>query len=242
MNTVIVSAYYSIPSKKPHSEYKEYLKRWFRSIRCTVLFFTSADLLAELKALVPLTSTNIQWQTLERSDWNAWSLGRTFWERQKARDPESYHTPELAAVWFEKKEFVARAALLTDAEVLVWCDAGCVRDDATEAAMRSFGLRNAPFLHDGTLHFQQLKQIPQKPFYTFPDARIAGAVLGGNRSAWARYIQLYDTVLREYDEAGVCANMDQYVMARVCDRFPEACTLHEPDNSLDPWFFFVGML
>jgi len=240
MRTLVVSAYYAIPSKKPHSEYKKYLKRWFRSIQCPVLFFTSSDLLTELQSLVPSTSTNIQWRILELCEWHAWSLGRSFWDRQKARDPESYHTPELAAVWYEKKEFVARAALLTDADVLVWCDAGCVRDDATEVAMRSFGLRDAPFLNDGTLHFQQIRTIPRKPFYTFPDQYIAGAVLGGNRKAWAQYIPAYDKVLHEYDAAGVCANMDQYVMARLCDQEPDACTLHAPSNSLNPWFFFIG--
>jgi len=240
MRTLVVSAYYAIPSKKPHSEYKEYLKRWFRSIQCPVLFFTSSDLLAELQSLVPPLSTNIQWRVLELREWHAWSLGSSFWDRQKARDPESYHTPELAAVWYEKKEFVARAALLTDADVLVWCDAGCVRDDATEVAMRSFGLRDAPFLNDGTLHFQQINAIPRKPFYTFPDQYIAGAVLGGNRKAWAQYISAYDKVLHEYDAAGVCANMDQYVMARLCDQQTDACTLHAPSNSLNPWFFFIG--
>ena len=240
MRTVVVSAYYVIPSKKPHSEYKEYLKRWFRSIRCPTLFFTSADLLADLQSLVPPLSTNIQWRVLELCEWHAWSLGRSFWDRQMERDPESYHTPELAAVWYEKKEFVARATLLTDADVFLWCDAGCVRDDATEVAMRSFGLRDASFLNDGTLHFQQIKAIPHKPFYTFPDVRIAGAVLGGNRKAWAQYIPAYDKVLQEYDAAGVCANMDQYVMARLCDQQTDACTLHAPNNLLDPWFFFIG--
>jgi len=241
MRTIVVSAYYAIPSKKPHSEYKDYLKRWFRSIRCPVMFFTSADLLGELQSMAPTSSTHIQWNVVEPREWNAWSLGRTLWERQKARDPESYHTPELAAVWYEKKEFVGRAILLTEADVYVWCDAGCVRNDSTEEAMTSFCLRDAP-LNDDKIHIQEIKRIPQKSFYTFPDTRIAGGVMGGNKTAWSHYIPLYDKVLHEYDAAAVSANMDQYVIARLCDQVPALFAVHLPNNSLDPWFFLIGAL
>lgn len=241
MRTLVVSAYYKIPSKASHEVYKQHLMRWFRSIQCPVLFYTSADLLKELQSLVPASSTNIQWVVLDPSRWYAWNLGREFWDRQKSRDREPYHTPELAAIWYEKKEFVLRAFSYSEADVYVWCDSGCVRNDESEQALRMFCRRGEP-LHDGTLHVQQIDSSLRKPFYSFPDVRIAGAIYGGTKLAWLRYSRLYDKVLQQYDEEGVSANMDQYVMASCCDRDPSLFTLHSPSTRLDPWFFFLGVL
>lgn len=245
MNTLVVSAYYKIPSKASHDVYREYLMRFFRAIRCPLLFFTSADLVEELRAMAP-PSCALQFRIVGPSDWKAWSVrgGRGFWDRQTARDPEAYHTPELAALWYEKKEFVKRAMEMPELavyDVFVWCDAGCVRDDASEEALRSFGLRNAP-LHDDRLHLQQIESPKPKAFYAFPDKRIAGAIFAGNRTAWTSYSPFYDVVLQQYDEAGVCANSDQYVIARCVDLEPERFALWPVSSALDRWFFFLAVL
>ena len=242
MRTLVVSAYYKIPSKASHSTYKAHLTRFFRSIRCAVLFFTSADLVDELRLLVP-SSSAVRFQTLDMSDWTAWKKGRAFWERQTARDPERYHTPELAAVWYEKKEFVARAIeQSSDAfDTFLWCDAGCVRDDLSEEALRSFGLRNAP-IHDGKLHLQQINAMTPKPFYTYPDVRIAGAILAGNRAAWHWFRYVYEIALDDYDGAGISANSDQYVMARCVDQNASQFSLWPNGTRLDDWFFFLEVL
>jgi len=195
--------------------------------------------------MVP-SSSPVQFQIVESCDWNAWTLkgGRAFWDRQKARDPEPYHTPELAALWYEKKEFVKRAIDMPElhaVNVFVWCDAGCVRDEVSEEALRSFGFRNAP-LHDNRLHLQQIDSPSPKAFYTFPDKRIAGAIFAGNRAAWTSHIPFYDVVLQQYDEAGICANSDQYVLARCVDLAPERFVLWPACTLLDRWFSFLAIL
>ena len=243
MRTLVVSAYYKIPSKASHAVYTDYLRRFFRSIRCSVLFFTSADLVDELRSMTP-PSSPVRFCVVERADWVAWNKGRAFWDRQKARDVEAYHTPELAAVWYEKKEFVSRAMEMPDYaafDVFIWCDAGCVRDDSSEEALCSFGLRNAP-LHDGKLHVQQIKTPALKAFYSFPDVRIAGAILAGNRAAWSLVRYLYEVALEDYDAAGVSGNSDQYVLARCIDQSPSQFSCWPNCTSLDRWFFFLGVL
>ena len=114
MATVVVSAFFKIPSKQPYSFYREHLTRWFRSIRCPVIFFTTPDVWDDIVSMgYDMSNVIVQYETIEQ--WKAWELGREFWDRQKERDVESYHTPELAAIWYEKKEFIKRATDLYDA-------------------------------------------------------------------------------------------------------------------------------
>jgi hypothetical protein len=241
----IVSAYFKIPSKQPHSFYAAHLHRFFRSIKARLIFFTSPDMEAEIRGW-NLDLRNVQFVHTTIPELTAFQIySPSFWARQKQRDPEPYHTPELAAVWFEKKEFVLRAMGMVDASVFIWCDAGCVRNAAAEAALRDFGLRStAADLQDGRLHLQQIRPIQAKAFYKYPDMSIAGAIQAGNRAAWLTHSALYNESLNEYDAFGLSGNMDQYILLRCADKRPPLYVLHRPspDCAVDPWFFFLQTL
>lgn len=239
----IVSAYFKIPSKQPHSFYTAHLHRFFRSLKAPLVFFTTPDVEAEIRGW-GLDLHNVQFVHTSIPELTALqTYSPSFWARQKQRDPESYHTPELAAVWFEKKEFVLRAMTMTDAEVFIWCDAGCVRNPVAEAALTAFGLRSAE-LQDGRLHLQQIRPIQPKAFYQYPDISIAGAIQAGNRIAWATHSALYNESLNEYDAVGTSGNMDQYVLLRCTDKQPALYMLHKspPNCAVDSWFFFLQTL
>jgi hypothetical protein len=131
---------------------------------------------------------------------------------------------------------------LSDAECFIWCDAGCVREDRSELALKQFGTRNHP-LNDGKIHVQYTREQQYKPFYVYPEYRFAGAIIAGNRSAWLAYSDLYDKTLKEYDDAVISGNSDQYVMASCYDKNKDLFKLHSPMNNLiDSWFFFLGLL
>ena len=239
----IVSAYFKIPSKQPHTFYVTHLQRFFRSLKAPLIFFTSPDVETEIRGW-GFDLRNVQFVHTTVPELTAFqNYSPSFWARQKQRDPERYHTPELAAVWFEKKEFVLRAMSMVDAEVFIWCDAGCVRNAASEAALRDFGLRSAE-LQDGRLHLQQIRPIQAKAFYQYPDISIAGAILAGNRSAWLVHATLYNESLNEYDAFGLSGNSDQYVTLRCTDKQPFHYMLHRPppDCAVESWFFFLQTL
>ena len=233
---VIVSAFYPIPSKQPYGFYRPHLERWFRSLRVAVVFFTTPEIWKDIQTFgVPL------WHV--QPIFHPFVIDSTLWNRQHARDPEPYHTPELGALWRAKREFVLRAATLHPTEVLIWCDAGCIRDDVSEAAARSFGQRLPAWLTDGTLHLQWIRDQPIQPFYRYPEYRIACAIMAGTREAWVQADMDYATVLQEYDEAAVSAISDQYVTASCQDRWPTHYTAHPiPSTAVDPWFFFLDVL
>lgn len=239
--TIVVSAFFHIPSKQPYSFYRQHLLRWFRSIQCQVIFFTSTDVHDDIISF-GFDLKHIKFVIMSCNDFNAWKLGTEFWQRQKERDVETYHTPEVAAIWFEKKEFVKRAFALCDADVFIWCDAGCVRNDASETALKYFGTRNTN-INDGCIHVQHIRSQEYKKYYVYPDSRFAAAIIAGNRYAWEKLYSLYNVVLKEYDDNGISCNSDQYILATCYDKKPDMFVTHSPQNNdIDMWFFFLNLL
>jgi hypothetical protein len=173
------------------------------------------------------------------------SLGYDFWERQYARDPERYHSPELGMIWYEKRHFIRRAAELDSSTIFIWCDAGVVRDDITETAAMKFGQRGYP-LDDDHLHIHQINfPLPTGPynFTGYPEVLIGGGILAGNRNAWQRFSAEYETSLDEYDYVGLTGISDQYVMARCIWKHPDIFTLHDTRKStLSRWHYFLELL
>ena len=239
--TTIVSAFFKIPSKQPYSTYQPYLNRFFRSIRCQTIFFTSQDVFQDIESMGHNLSL-ITFVIMTMDECKAWERGREFWNRQKERDPERYHTTELAAIWYEKKEFVLRALSLSDADQFIWCDAGCVRNDESERAFIHFGCRGMP-LNDDTLHIQHIRIQPYRPFYVYPEYRFAAAIMAGNRTAWKQYKSIYDVVLTDYDKEGISGTSDQHIMGSCYDRQPSFFTTHTPTcTHIDHWFFMLEIL
>lgn len=237
---VIVSAYFKIPSKQPHSFYQGHLRRFFNSIRESLVFFTTADLYQEFISY-GYNLSHINFQIIEFSDLVAWKkFGPDFWKRQTLRDPEKYHTPEVAAFWFEKKEFILKTMdLLPNETIFIWCDSGCIRDNASELAAKNFGTRKD--LNNGKLHLQCISDTPVKqPFYVYPHAYIAGAIQVGNRNAWLSHSILYDSVVIEYDTATVSCNSDQYVIHSCINKQPNFYEIHHNNTNINPWFFFLA--
>ena len=242
MTTLIVSAFFKIPSKKPYIFYYEQLSRWFRSIRAPVLFFTTPDVWVDILAM-GYNLSHVQFIFLSLEDCRGWEWGREFWERQLRHDPEKYHTPELAVMWYEKKEFVRRAMEIRHADILIWCDAGCIRNDRLEQQGKDFGLREHPLLNNGTLHVQYIREQPYRPTYSYPEYRFACGIMAGNQAAWNTYHDLYRHMLVEYDFQGVSCNSDQYITASCYDLYPDGFTCHYPDeNHPDPWCVLLGAI
>lgn len=242
MTTQVVTAYYKIPSKQPHSFYLENMKRFIRSISAPVIFFTSPDVQLEIETF-GYNISHIKFVVLSFEELSAWTkCGHEFWNRQKERDPELYHTPELGAIWYEKKEFILKAMTLSDADYFIWCDAGCVRDNNAEEAAILFGRRNYPFT-PGKLHVQMIRTISKKDYYIYPDVSIAGAIMAGDRIAWKQHSELYDSVLQEYDIATISGMSDQYVTCACIVRLPELYMPIVPYQiTVDVWFFFLQLL
>ena len=244
--SVIVSAYFQIPSKKPHEFYVPHLARFMRNIQNHVVFFTTPDLIEmfkDLRGTLPMTVVTVD----SIYDIEAFKkFGRDFWKEQCYIDPEKYHTPEVAAIWYNKKEFVKHATELTphmSHMPYIWCDAGCVRDDRWQSIVRTFGNRVSA-IPKTKLLLQTLCDRPNKPFLSYPDVFVAGAIIAGYKDTWHTCSDLYDVAQQKYVAAKVCCNSDQHVWATTSLLYDEhfecvKCTYPDP---VENWFRFLSYL
>lgn len=243
MTTCIVSAYFKIPSKQPHEWYLPHLVRFFCSVRGNVIFFTTPDVIDDIQNYTKVDHVRVVYMKFEDSHALSSAWGREFWERQYSRDPERYHSPELGAVWYEKREFIKKAMDITDAKVYIWCDAGCVRDKLSETCLEAFGKRTLFDTNDGRIHLQIVNENPSNSeFYAFPNMFVGGAIVCGNKSAWTSFRSVYDETLREYDENGITGIPEQNITHSCIRKQPELFMLHYEQTKINKWFKFLLLL
>lgn len=240
----IVSAYYKIPSKKPHEWYLPYLLSWFRAAASNTVpvhFFTTEDVREELESLTDIS--RIQFHILPFEQLSALQLGRDFWHIQYVRDPERYHTPELGMIWYEKRHFIRRVMEIeTGASAFIWCDAGCIRNDGCEEVAKELGRRVTTY-EKGRMYLQCIKEPVKREFYQYPDEFIACGILAGDRGAWKEFIGLYEVTVFEYTAAGIPTISDQHLTSRCVYKRPDLFLLWKEDGKVDgTWFKFLELL
>jgi hypothetical protein len=258
--SIIVSAYFKIPSKASHQFYIPHITRFLKNIKSPIIFFTTPDLKNEfaiIRGNLPIYFILIN----SIYDINAFKIyGYEFWNNQCKIDPEKYHTPELCAIWYEKKEFVKKAINFVETiendnndnnvnkynlninMPFIWCDAGCVRSDDWIPEIYTFGDKINVIPKD-KLMFQLLNNLPNKEFFIYPNIHIAGAIICGYKDSWINYTYLYDDMIKNYVNNNICVNMDQHIWASVVLKNPEYFELcNIKYDTFDKWFFFLSYL
>lgn len=248
--SILVSAYYKIPSKAPHEFYLNNMKRFFKFLnRKKIIFFCEEETKQELESFgLPLS--NVEFiiipfaQVIKES-----GIPYEMWQESCSIDPEKYHTPQLGIVWCCKKEFVRLASesdSYRDINWFVWIDAGCIRKDAWEKSCSSFTQRKLHTLPPG-VYFQAIRKAEKKQFYTYPDVHIAGAIILFHRNYIEEFNVFYKKIVYKYYSSNVSFLSDQYITASMVssDEKPwlhvvDIDTIHIKTN--DIWFFFLDYM
>jgi hypothetical protein len=142
----VVSAYYPIPSKTTVHKYVEWIFSFWPKTKCPLVFFTDPLIQPQFEAMFkerpgPTKVIGIPFQNLvgfTKLSPRAWIFTHQF-------DPEKIHSPELYAIWYEKKEFVLRAIQENPfgSDHFVWCDAGIGRYPDWIPHLERFPMREA---------------------------------------------------------------------------------------------------
>ena len=240
--STIVTAYYQIPSKASHETYLGWVTNFLKNIENNIIFFTSEDLIDTFKSI---RTQNIVYEILPFTEFTAIKkYGNNFWQKHKIIDPETYHTPELGIIWYEKKEFVLRAIEKNhfNTEMFIWCDAGCMRSNDLFPKINTFG-KNLLIINKDKLNIQIIQPVQNKSFYKYPDICMAGAIIIGNHNSWLEYKNRYDEMLQCYNNENICCISDQYVTMSVFNKYPELFNLIYPQKQYrDVWFFLLEEL
>lgn len=241
---IIVSAYFKIKSKQSHTFYVNHLKRFLGNIQQMLVFFTTPDLkefILSLRGNLPITLIEVE-SVYSIAAFQKFPL--EFWKKQCQIDPEKYHTPELAAIWFNKKEFVMEACNIIKRDVpYIWCDAGSIRHDSWIPIIHTFG-NNTQLIPTNKLLLQLLITPDKKKLYfKHPDIHIAGAIIAGYKDTWVLTSGLYDAMVMEYSNLNIPVNMDQYIWMSAVQKNPEHFEVIVPIiQYIDAWFFFYDYL
>jgi hypothetical protein len=239
---IVVSAYFKIPSKKNHEFYMEQVKRFLSKMKQPIVFFTTPDLIPELSSYrqdYPIKFIQVS-NIYELDAFKKYSLD--FWKKQSDIDQEKYHTPELAAIWYNKKEFVLKVIdMYKDFKgQFIWCDAGCIRNDNWN--LNNFG-KNLPKHSKISLQLINNITIPDSKLFSYPNHPfIAGAIITGNASAWKKHSFNYDQIVQKYIDNNITINSDQYIYQTCILIYPDDYDLVYKIDSPDEWFFFLHYL
>lgn len=263
-DTTVVTALYPMKSKMTLHKYIDLMLRWWPELpQCRLVCFVPPVLKALVTAVLarrPAGHTLVIPLPFEDLAATGGKLDRAIWRYTAALDPEkgAAHSPELYAIWYEKKEFVLRAAALNpfQSEYFVWCDAGIGRRPAWLPLIQGFpvGLR----IPRGKMLCLEVEPMRPEDFegwdgraaalgpdFSARQATIGGGILASDRDGWERWSRAYDAMLLRYHMAGRFIGKDQNIMAGLVASDPSlAVVVSAPASmgSFDRWFYLLFFL
>jgi len=248
----VVSAFYRMPSKFKEEVYVQWARNFFGSIACHLVIFTEEDCAQLFKEIRAPFSDRTQIIILPRAEWTAnkkW--GADLWEQQRALDPESkIHSADLYKIWYEKKEFVLKAAQINPFghDKFIWADSGIVRSQEVHGWMSNFAV--AERIPEDRMLLLEIDKFTEEDCVKQDDGlygnflkknRIGGGIQAATAETWRKWSVKYDAMMQRYIAANRFIGKDQSIMASVILEDPGAALLISPigyyRNPINLWFF-----
>ena len=251
MEATVVSAFYVMNSKFPPAQYMNWIQTFLYNIPCHLVFFTDEDLIPMLESMRHPFMEKTKFIALPRDQWTAYTkYGKPFWERQKTIDHESQiHSPDLYAIWYEKKEFVQRAIELNpfNHTRFIWCDAGAFRYPELLPQLQTFAQQgieeSIPDDKHVLLQVEAFTDEDEEDFMIdrigkFDHVnRVGGGIQGATAETWKKWARLYDEKLEERNAKGMFVGKDQSIMAALVLQYPSIVKMIPANRSIrDHWF------
>ncbi|OQV14879.1 hypothetical protein BV898_10911 [Hypsibius exemplaris] len=249
----VVTAYYRIPSKQKGAVYLKWMSNFLEVIPCHLYVFTEARSEAKVKSRRASFSGTTKIVVREFSELE--EVKRLeMWNKQKSLDHETFHTPELYALWNQKLHFLMEAIKENpfDSDYFLWTDIGSFRDKEQAEQLTSYPDTNttATLLGTDKVFFLQMGDfleehrkirwngLPEKDFQH--GTGLAGTVLGGHANAIREYNQRYYETMKLMHDNGLFIGKDQNIMSTVAVLYPDLVKLVKPKYYLggaNLWFY-----
>ena len=240
-DVTVVTAYYSFNSKFSVSHYMEWLQFW-KTQPCNLVFFTSPDFVPLIENLRSDYSEKTRVIGLPFHELEAFKkYSKDFWIEQKKLDHEEYHTHELYAIWYEKKEFVRKAVIVNpfSTSKFVWCDAGICRDNAWIPIIKSFPVSNK-------IPEDKMLVLRITDFEKYDDFLkincVGGGILAGTKECWIDFCNNYDTMIEKYNKNNKFVGKDQSIIASMIKEEPDKFKLVERIEGFDDFMCWFSLL
>lgn len=250
----VVTAYYPIKSKFSVEQYIQWIVGFWPKTSCSLVFFTEPPLVAVFEGLLG-SRKNLKIIGLPFSSLSAFKkLSYKVWLNTSTLDKEMGHTPELYALWYEKKEFVLKTieANPFSSEKFIWCDAGIGRIPELTASLQNFPVKER--VPRGTMLLLEIDPLKEEDCRrdvwgipgTFDNvATFGGGILASDAEGWIRWSMAYDAMLIRYYLADRFIGKDQNIMASMILEEPSLATIVKRPAHLGPiagWFYLLAFL
>jgi len=226
-NITIVSSYYPMKSKHSIEEYKEWIKNLFGNISFNLVFFTNKEYTPFIKD-IRKNYSNTKIITLEFEELEVFKkYPLSFWKEQKRMDHEEYHTPELYAIWYEKKEFIKKAIKMNpfNSEYFIWTDAGICRDSKWIPYLKNYPSLNK--IPDDKILISRITS----DFEMYADLQhrdcVAGNLIAGHKNIWPIYYKYYDETMNNYIDSNKFTGKDQSIIGTTVINHKELFKLYD---------------
>ena len=236
----VVSAYYPVKSKNSVEEYLKWLEFW-KHIPCNLVFFTTPELVEQIKNIRNGIEDRTRVIPLPFSELEAFKrYGTDMWINEKSKDHEEYHTPELYALWYEKKEFIRKAIELNPfiSSKFVWCDAGICRHP--EWIPRLLQFPRSDRISENKFMVLRITDFENETDFQQINC-VGGGILAATKEIWLKYYYKYDNMLLTYLENNKFVGKDQSIIASIIQMEPDFFELvpiisEFKDNGYLCWF------
>ena len=206
MTCTLVTAFYPIKSKAPLERYLEWAT-YFMSLDASIVLFTTPDLEQTFRTMRGHKPIYII--TKSFNDLYMWKHYESIWKNHHTMDPEnSYHTPELYAIWAQKSSFVYDTWILNPfkTDYFFWCDIGAFRGPLLDSVRRTFPI--STYLPDDRILMCSVNRYNGNNHQD----NLVGVLWGGSGAGCYRWHLAYCHMLSQYISDGKFAGKDQTVM------------------------------
>jgi len=215
-NVTVVSAYYPMKSKYSIDNYKEWIQNLYGNIGFNLVFFTNKEYTPFIEEVRKNFKDKTKIITLEFEDFEALKkYPMSFWEDQKKKDHEDYHTPDMYILWYEKKEFLKKAIDMNpfNTDYFVWTDAGICRDKNWIPFLKDYP--SIDKIPNDKIVINLLEDFSDKNInydFQYVLTNVGAGILAGKKDTWNKYYSLYDEIFNMYINDGRFIGKEQNIM------------------------------
>jgi hypothetical protein len=141
MNITLVTCYYNIKSKQPHSQYLEWMGNLLKNIKCPLIVYCDSSSKKSIEDIIKLNKNKfIKIVTLEMSDFFVNQYQKYFEYSYSIDAEKNIHSIDLYKVWNEKFNFTKKAIEINpfNSDYFYWIDIGCFRKNCTGLNYNNF--------------------------------------------------------------------------------------------------------
>ena len=218
-DVTIVSAFFPMKSKYKTAEYINWIFNFWSNIDCNLVFFTDEDIEPWITSIRSKYAQKTKVISMNFDNCNAYNkYGKQFWIDEQKKDFENCHSPDLYAIWYEKKEFVLKVISKNyfNTSKFVWMDAGICRSDTWISSLKQFYSYRIPddsFLIMKITDFENVDDL-------FRKNSVGGGILCGTKEKWLQFYEMYDDTLQNFVKENKFVGKDQTLIATMVKKNP----------------------